>query len=414
MATGVADLTTSTFDALRRERRLLGRLAPRIVETQVAVTRIAAPTGHEERRAVWVADRFEEIGLRARIDGAGNVVARAGSAGEAPVVVCAHLDTVFPESGAPVDIHRAGSRIVGPGICDNGRGLAVMLAIARVMRRCPPLHRAVEFVATTGEEGVGDLRGAKHYFADAARPFAVVALDGAGDDHIVNTALGSRRYRVTYRGPGGHSWAAHGTVNPVHAVARAAAHLAALGAPAQPLVSERATAPVRAAQPGHAVSTVSRIGGGVAINAIPEEAWFELDVRSVSDDALQRRERDLGRIVESIAAEENQRRAPGTAALTFSLERIGDRPGGETEADRALVVAAMAATRLVGRVPELATASTDANAAIAVGVPAIAIGGGGRGGEAHSSREWFDASESSAGVERALTIVATMARLAAD
>ena len=413
MATAVADLTTSTFDALRRERRLLRRLAPRIVETQVAVTRVAAPTGHEERRAAWIAERFEEIGLRARIDGAGNVVARAGRS-TSPVVVCAHLDTVLPESGSPVEVRRDGSRIVAPGICDNGRGLAVMLAIARVMRRCPPFDRAVEFVATTGEEGAGDLRGAKHYFAGAERPFAVVALDGAGDDRIVNRALGSRRYRVTYRGPGGHSWAAHGTVNPVHAVARVAALLAAPGASPFPTVSERATALLRAPHPGHAVVTVSRIGGGVAINAIPEEAWFELDVRSATGGALQQRDRELARIVESIATEENQRRAPGTAPLTFSLERIGDRPGGETDADRALVVAAVTATRLVGRVPELATASTDANAAIAVGVPAIAIGGGGRGGEAHSSHEWFDTRDSSAGVERALAIVATMARLAAD
>jgi acetylornithine deacetylase/succinyl-diaminopimelate desuccinylase-like protein len=312
------------------------------------------------------------------------------------VVVCAHLDTVFPAETS-LEFRREGSRVMGPGIGDNGRGLSVLLILARMIQRCPTsFARPIEFVATTGEEGAGDLRGAKFYFANGPRPFAVIALDGAGDERIVNTALGSRRFRIGFRGPGGHSWAAYGVPNPVHAAARAAAALANLrlaGAPA-----------------GGSALSVSRIGGGMSINSIPEDAWLEVDTRSTSDVMLTRFERELRDIAAAAMVEENRRRTPGTAAMTHHVERIGDRPGGQTSESSPLVIAAVEATRLVGRRPELSTASTDANAAIGAGAPAIAIGGGGHGGDAHSSHEWFDNTSAIAGVERALTIVATMAR----
>ena len=399
MPSRVAETTVETFRDLSRERRMLADLDPEILRIQVEVAQIAAPTGAEHRRGQWVAERFADVGLDATIDDAGNVVARApGAYAAAPVVVCAHLDTVFPEETS-LAVRRDGSRLVGPGICDNGRGLAVMLVLARVIQRSnASFARAIEFVATTGEEGAGDLRGAKFYFARGSLPFAVVALDGAGDERIVNTALGSRRFRINYRGPGGHSWAAFGAPNPVHAAARAAANLASLR--------------VRGAS--RSALSVSRIGGGISINAIPEEAWLEIDTRSTDDALLVRLEREVLAIAEASATDENGRRALGTAALTYQITRIGDRPSGRTTEDSPLVIAALEATRLVGRAPELATASTDANAAIGAGAPAIAIGGGGRGGDAHSSREWFDNTAATVGVERALTIVATMARLAAD
>jgi len=395
----VAQVTADTFRELSRERRLLADLDDEILRTQVEVTQIAAPTGAERNRAQWVAAEFGRAGLRASMDEAGNVIARApGAYAEAPVVVCAHLDTVFTEDTS-LTLRREGARIVAPGICDNGRGLAVMLVLARVLEWCrASFARAIEFVATTGEEGAGDLRGAKFYLASGVRPFAVIALDGAGDERVVNTALGSRRFRIAYRGPGGHSWAAFGAPNPVHAAARAATNLASLR--------------VRGA--GRSALSVSRIGGGVSINAIPEEAWLEIDSRSTSDATLDLLEREIRAIAAAAAFQENERRIPTTPALTYRVDRIGDRPSGQTMGDAPLVVAALEATRLVGRAPELGTASTDANAAIAAGAPAIAIGGGGRGGDAHTSHEWFDNTSSTAGVERALTIVATMARLAAD
>lgn len=399
MSSRVAAATAETFRELARERRMLAELDGEILRTQIEVAQIAAPTGAERQRARWVAGRLGDEGLRVWMDDEGNVVARApGAYAAAPVVVCAHLDTVFPAE-TKLEIRRQGQRIVGPGICDNGRGLAVMLVLARAVQRCKTgFARPVEFVATTGEEGAGDLRGAKFYFANGRRPFAVVALDGAGDERIVNTALGSRRFRINYRGPGGHSWSSFGAANPVHAAARAATTLASL----------------RFEGAGRAALSVSRIGGGMSINSIPEDAWLEVDARSSRDSTLARFEREIREIAAAAATEENQRRTPGTPAMTYQVARIGDRPSGQTAEDSPLVVAALEATRLVGRSPELATASTDANAAVGVGAPAIAIGAGGRGGDAHSSREWFDNTASTAGVERALAIVATMARIAAD
>jgi len=398
MTSRVTSATAETFREITRERRALAELNAEILRTQIEVARIPAPTGAERRRAQWMADRLGALGLRTGIDDEGNVVARAcGAYADAPVVVCAHLDTVFP-AGTSLEFRREGSRVVGPGICDNGRGLAVMLVLARIVQQCRAgFARAIEFVATTGEEGAGDLRGAKFYFASGPRPYAVIVLDGAGDERIVNTALGSRRFRIDYRGPGGHSWSAFGAANPVHAAARAATLLASLRF-----------------EGAESALSVSRIGGGLSINSIPEDAWLEVDARSTRDTTLARFEREIREIAAAAATEENQRRTPGTPALTYQLTRIGDRPSGHTTEDTPLVVSALEATRLVGRAPELATASTDANAAIAAGVPAITIGGGGHGGDAHSSREWFDNSASTAGVERALTIVATMARLAAD
>jgi acetylornithine deacetylase/succinyl-diaminopimelate desuccinylase-like protein len=387
-----------TFRDLSRERRWLAERDADILESQVEIARIPAPTGDERARALHVARELETVGLSASIDEAGNVVARAAGAYEAdPVVVCAHLDTVFPE-GTDLDVLRDGARLVGPGICDNGRGLAVMVALARALHACRSgLARPVEFVATTGEEGAGDLRGAKHYFARARPPYAVIAIDGAGDERIINTGLGSRRFRIVYRGPGGHSWAAFGIANPVHAAARAASVLAGLR--------------LAGADGLRSALSVSRIGGGMSVNSIPEDAWLEVDVRSTSDAALERIEREVREIAGAAATHENQRRASGTDALRFDVTRIGARPGGSTADDSPLVTAALAATRLVGREPELATASTDANAAMSAGVPAIAIGGGGRGGAAHTSREWFENTGASAGVDRAMTIVATMARM---
>jgi acetylornithine deacetylase/succinyl-diaminopimelate desuccinylase-like protein len=305
---------------------------------------------------------------------------RPGADAAAPVAVCAHLDTVFPLDTA-LRVREDRGRLVGPGIGDNGRGLAALLALAeeidghRVRTRRP-----VDFVATVGEEGLGDLRGIKHLFAAAAPwPAAVVALDGAGDERIVNRALASRRYRVVFRGPGGHSWAAFGAANAVHGAARAAAKLATVALPREPRTT----------------LTVGRIGGGLSVNSIPDEGWLEVDLRSTSPAHIERYDRELRGAVRAALAEENDRRATGSPALADPLVSI-----------------ALDATRLIGRAPELATASTDANVPIHLGVPAITIGAGGRGGDAHTAGEWFENVDGTLGVARALTIVVSAAGLA--
>jgi tripeptide aminopeptidase len=393
--------TTSTAQAYRSlagARQRLARRDPEILRTQVELAQIAAPTGEESERGAWVARRFAGCGLSdVHIDAAGNVLGRGPGAGNAePVVVCAHLDTVFPRE-VPLTVRRDGSRFVGPGINDNGRGLAVTLALAEELARGRVrTSRPIEFVATTGEEGAGDLRGAKHFFALRGREIAaVIALDGAGDERVIHRALGSRRFRISFCGAGGHSWSAFGTPNPVHAAACCAASLARLTLPSEPRTT----------------LSVGRIGGGLSVNSIPEAAWLEVDLRSTSGPLLDRYEREIRGAARAALGEENARGADGAGVLSLTIEVIGDRPGGETPVDHPLVQSALEATRLVGRSPELALASTDANVPMSRGIPAIAIGAGGRGGDAHTPREWFDNADGTLGVARALTIVVAAAGL---
>jgi acetylornithine deacetylase/succinyl-diaminopimelate desuccinylase-like protein len=398
-APAAADTATTHRSLAAAHARLAAR-DDAIIRSQIAVAQIAAPTGEEHERAGWIARRFRDCGLGSiHTDAAGNVIGRrAGGDDLPPVVICAHLDTVFPRE-TNLSIRREGERLVGPGINDNGRGLAVMLALAaeidgvRLRSRHP-----VEFVATTGEEGIGDLRGAKHYFAHRGRDaHCMLALDGAGDERIIHRALGSRRFRVSYTGPGGHSWAAFGVPNAVHAAAAAAARLAALPLPSSPRTT----------------LSVGRIGGGLSVNSIPDSAWLEIDARSTSAAQLDELERAIRRIVDAAAEDENAKRALGTRALRVTVDGIGTRPCGETPVEHQLVQSAIEATRLVGRHPDLALASTDANIPISQGIPAIAIGAGGRGGDAHTHVEWFDNLHGTLGVARALTIVMTAARLVA-
>jgi tripeptide aminopeptidase len=385
-----------TFAALAPVRARLSQRDDDVMRAQIAVAQVAAPTGDESRRAAWMRDRFVERGLTGvRVDDAGNAVGRRpGRRGAAPVVVCAHLDTVFP-LGTPLAVQRAGTRYAGPGITDNGRGLAVMLALAEAIDGATvATDRPIDFVASTGEEGNGDLRGVKHYFAHAdPRPAAMIAVDGAGDQRIIHRALGTRRYRVTFDGPGGHSWAAFGAPNAIHAAAGATARLAALRLPSAPRTT----------------LNVGRIGGGISVNAIPEHAWLEVDVRSAGAPTLDRMEAEVHRAIAAAVEEENARRARGTPALTCAIARIGDRPGGETPHDHPLVQAAADMTLLSGGEPELAIASTDANVPIGLGIPAVAIGGGGRGGDTHSVMEWFENANGTRGVSRALAIVVAAA-----
>lgn len=396
IASAGIDETVLTHRSLAHAHARLAAHDDAIVRSQITVAQIAAPTGEEQERGSWIARRFQDCGLSdIHTDTAGNVIGRRkGVRDLPPVSICAHLDTVFPRE-TDLSIRRHGARLVGPGINDNGRGLAVMLALAAEVdgARLRP-HHPIEFVATTGEEGIGDLRGAKHYFATRGRDArAAIAIDGAGDERIIHRALGSRRFRVSYSGPGGHSWAAFGVANAVHAAAAAAARLAGLPLPTSPRTT----------------LSVGRIGGGLSVNSIPDSAWLEIDVRSTSAAQLDLIERTVHRVAQTAADEENAKRAIGTRALIVTVESIGSRPCGETAPDHPLVQSAMAATRLVGRQPDLALASTDANVPISQGIPAIAIGAGGRGGDAHTHAEWFDNSHGTVGVARALTIVMSAA-----
>ena len=331
------------------------------------------------------------------MDSVGNVIARRPAAQRVTmpaqaraVWCCAHLDTVFAIETP--EVQQAGARLTGPGIGDNGRGLAALLAIGHAMEQASlePPHDVV-LACTVGEEGLGDLRGMKQLMRDASpSPLAVIAIDGAGDDRIVNAALGSTRWRITFRGPGGHSWADYGVVNPLHAAASAAALLQVVALPRDPRTT----------------LTVARMSGGESINSVPREAWLEVDMRSVSASVLADLDRTLRQVVARVERTENGRRLPDSPVLTSEIAPLGSRPCGVVAHDAPLLRIAQQATRECGGTPRFATASTDASIPIAMGIPAIAIGAGGRGGGTHTPDEWYDDTGGVAGLQRALRIVA--------
>lgn len=373
-----------------------------VVRTQVRIAELPAPTGMEAARGRLVSRWFRRAGLhQVHTDEAGNVLALRPPAAHRttrdlpPVLVLAHLDTIFP-SGTPCTVRREGPRLVGPGIGDNSRGLAGMLALAAALAD-PAVRpgRPILFVATTGEEGDGDLRGARHLFSTLPRrPAAAIVLDGPGDAAIVHQAVGSRRFRVHFSGPGGHSWTAAGAANPIHAAARATATIAD-------------SAEIRRAHPSLTLA-VTRTGGGLSVNAIPESAWMEVDVRALTTAALDAGERVVRGAVAAAAASENAARTAWSEPCTVHVTLTGNRPAGTQDAASPLVQLAVDATRMVHREPVLAAASTDANVPISLGVPAVTIGAGGRGAGSHTVSEWFENRDGARGIERALMLVGAL------
>jgi len=395
-----------SIDALLNETRVRGARAhiersdEATLARQAALSAIPAPTGAEAKRGARVAELFDEAGLAdIGVDEVGNVRAWLGKRETANgcVVLSAHLDTVFgPE--LDVTVSRLGKRLEGPGISDNARGLAALITVGEAMTRARfGTERPILFAATVGEEGSGDLRGVRHLLGPTAhppiRPSAFIALDGAGIERIVHRALGARRYHITFEGPGGHSWAAFGVANPAHAIGRAVAQIAARTTHDAPRTS----------------CSVVRLGGGTSLNSIPQTAWFDVDLRSEDPRALEKLDEAVQSAVAQALHEENRHRVPGTAPLTVAVRRVGDRPSGLTPRTHPLVQTAVAATRAVGHDHQLACASTDANVPIALGVPAVALGAGGRAGDAHLPTEWYENDKGALGIVRALLVTAAMA-----
>lgn len=382
---------------IRAARRHIERSDDATLARQATLSAIPAPTGAEGRRAACVAEMLRGAGVSdVTVDEVGNVRGWHGHVGgrDACVVLSAHLDTVFGPD-LDVSVARRGGRLEGPGIADNARGLAALVTVAEAMTTARlATRRPLLFAATVGEEGSGDLRGVRHLFT-GWRPHAFIALDGAGVERIVHRALGSRRYRATYRGPGGHSWSAFGVANPANAVGLATSHIA----------------DIPTCHTSRSTCSVVRLGGGTALNSIPQEAWLDLDLRSEDPRTLARLVETVQQILLGALEQENRRRATGTAALSLDVQRLGERPSGVTPRTHPLVQAAVAATRAVGQAHHLACASTDANVPIALGVPAIALGAGGRAGDAHLPTEWYDNTGGALGVVRALLVTAHAAEV---
>jgi tripeptide aminopeptidase len=375
---------------------------------QLEMLRIPAPPFGEQARAAWFLERFQQLGLaNAHIDEAGNALAELPglqSPETSPVILLsAHLDTVFPP-GTPTEPTEANSRILGPGACDNAAGLTALLGVAAALRHAhhtPPV--TILFAANVGEEGEGDLRGMRHLFTAspyAQRIVAAIALEGSGCSAAVTRALASRRFRVTVSGPGGHSWTDAGAPNPILILARALLALEALDLPHG---DPRTTLNI-----GH-------IAGGTSINSIPESATAGIDLRSTDSGHLQAAEAALRDtldhwIVQSPAPLPLGRSSQPPPILT--IETIGDRPGGTLPGDSPLLATLRAVDRHLNLRTETGLGSTDANIPLSLGVPAIAIGGGGHGGGIHTLQEWYDPTGRNAALRRILLTLLDTAQLA--
>jgi len=370
---------------------------------QLDLAGIPAPPFGEDARSDWLAGKFKAIGLKdVHQDSIGNVFgSRPGEQGSS-VSISAHLDTVFP-AGTPLKIRQQGGKLYGPGISDNAAGVTALLAVAAAFANFDLPHASpLLFIGNVGEEGEGDLRGMRHIFADPKWKDSIrasIVLDGAGSDTVVAEALGSRRFEVIIRGPGGHSWSDFGAPNPIVVLARAI-HLFS-----QTRVS---TSP-------KTTFNIGVIGGGTSVNSIPATASMRVDIRSTSMMEIERLELGLRRAIEQAIEEEEirspekrnstQRRSP----LVSEIVAIGNRPGGELKPNARILQIARAVDTHLGNTAQIQRASTDANIPISMGREAIAIGAGGSGGGAHTQQEWFDTTGRELGLARILLIVLALA-----
>ncbi len=382
--------------------RRIEALDPWGMERLIELTQIPAPPFGEAARAARYAELLREAGADSVwTDAEGNVVAlRRGRRGQRTVALGGHLDTVFPE-GTDVTVRQVGDTLFAPGIGDDTRGLVVVLTVLRAMEDVGvETDDDLIFVGTVGEEGLGDLRGMKHLFREGADPIhAWIEVDGGGMDGIVSMGLGSYRFRVTFEGPGGHSWGAFGLANPAHALARGIRYF------------QDAADTLTRSGPRTSYN-VGVIGGGTSINSIPFDAWAEVDMRSESPSALDPMEASLRAAMVKAAEEENALRRRGEA-LTVDVAKIGNRPSGEMDPSTPLVQRAIATNEFFGARGDLGRSSTNSNVPIALGVPAVTIGRGGVGGENHSPGEWWINRNGPLAIQRALLLVVAEAGLAA-
>jgi len=368
---------------------------PRTLDDQVRICEVEAPPFQESKRGEMYAHLLREAGLtNVRTDKEGNVLGELTGAQPRPhLVFAAHLDTVFPE-GTPVRVTREGTLMRGPGIGDDCRGLAVVLAVARTMVKSGlKVPGTITFVGNVGEEGLGDLRGVKYLFNEGmkGRIDRFVSIDGTGYG-ITHVAVGSLRYRVTFKGPGGHSFGAFGRSNPIHALGRAVSAISNFEVPIEPKTT----------------FNVGRIGGGTSVNSIPFEAWMEVDMRSSDPASLQSVDARFNKAVDDAVRDEDARW--NQRMLTVDKALVGNRPAGRTAADSPIVRAAVSVTEVLGLPVSLDEGSTDSNLPMSLGIPAITIDGGGRGTDAHALSEAFDSTDSWKGTQRALLIAIALAQ----
>jgi acetylornithine deacetylase/succinyl-diaminopimelate desuccinylase-like protein len=364
-----------------------------LLDSQVELAQIPAPPFGESARVERLRQRFESAGLEeVHVDEIGNVLGiRSGSDPNARyLALTAHVDTVFP-AGTLVEVRREGDRVYGPGVSDNGAGLTALLAIAESMNATGLRAKApLLFIGNVGEEGEGDVRGMRHIFAAPKWRDSIaytMVLDGAGTDTVISEALGSKRFVVTLRGPGGHSWSDFGLPNPIMVLARALEVFRRTHIPSSPKTT----------------FNVGVISGGTSVNSIPESVSMRVDIRSVSSSEVDRLERALREALEqAIKGESPYVGGRRSGNLSYEMELIGSRPAARLRPDSHMLAAIRAVDGFLGNKARMQRASTDANIPISLGYEAFAIGAGGSGGGAHTIHEWYDANGREFGLKRIL------------
>jgi acetylornithine deacetylase/succinyl-diaminopimelate desuccinylase-like protein len=365
------------------------------VDEQIRLCEIPAPPFHEDKKGAELARLFKAAGLQnVRIDKAGNVLGdRPGAQAHPHLVMAAHLDTVFPE-GTDVHVTRTGNLLKGPGIGDDCRGLAALLSVINAMQKnALKTNGSITFVADVGEEGLGDLRGMKELFGTTMKGQIdeFISIEPGEADRVSNGGVGSYRYKVTFSGPGGHSYGAFGLVNPIAAMGRAIAYIDQIVPPKDPRTT----------------FNEGVVGGGTSVNSIPFEAWFEFDERSPDVKSLDEMDAKFKAAVQKGVDDENARWGKGK--ITVKLETLGVRPAGQTPLDSPIVTTASASIKALGfGEASYGAGSSDSNVPMHLGIPAITIGGGGKDAGAHSLNETDDITDSWKGPQNAFLIALSL------
>jgi tripeptide aminopeptidase len=352
----------------------------RFVRELIQITEVEAPPFKEEKRAKLFAEMLRQSGLAdVSIDAEGNVIGvRKGTGGGPLIAIAAHLDTVFPE-GTNVKVRQQGSRLYAPGVGDDTRSLAVLLTLIRAMDSAKIQTASdILFIGNVGEEGPGDLRGMKYLFQrgpykDKIKMFISLDPFGPGGDITIG-GVGSKRFKVTFKGPGGHSYGSFGLVNPAYALGNGIAKLSRMQVPSKPRTT----------------FNVGVVGGGTSVNSIPFESWMDVDVRSESKEELNKAVDTFTRLMHEAADEENRTRTTSQGRIEVEVKLIGDRPFGQTPMNASMVQTAAGVIQTFGMNPTFGSASTDSNIPMSMGIPALTLESGGFGGRNHTLDEWID------------------------
>jgi len=364
-----------------------------VTDQQIRLTEIPAPEFDEARRGAVLKELFAASGLQVRVDKTGNIIGeRAGSDAKSVVLVAAHLDTVFP-SNTDVRVKRSGGRLLAPGISDNGAGLSAIVGLARALAESRfRSDKTIVLAGDVGEEGEGNLRGIRALVdAYGSRLAAVIAVDGPSTDHITTLAIASHRWEISITGPGGHSWSDFGVPNPITAISRGIVRFSSTSVPDDP----------------RSTYNFGIIEGGTSVNSIPSRAVAKVDLRSEDERELARLEASLRDAMQSGMNDEVSATQSARETLQINFRSLGTRPAGKLPDDSPLLATVRNVDRYLGNRSRLERSSTDANIPLSLGIPAVAIGGGGKGGGSHTLDEWYDPAGRELGLKRLfLTVVA--------